>query len=95
MSLSSQLEPCQYAAHQQSCNLNEGSHPLALLDAGQYVLVGSSNINQRSMDGARDTEISTGAFQPAYTHRTADPNAPTVKGQVGSIAVDHLHPTQI
>lgn len=48
----------------------------------QYALVGSSNINQRSMDGARDTEICAGAFQPHYTHHTVGPNEPTVKGEV-------------
>lgn len=50
--------------------------------AAQYALVGSSNINQRSLDGARDTEIMAGAFQPAYTHHTANPSDPTVKGEV-------------
>ncbi|KAK9802796.1 hypothetical protein WJX73_007251 [Symbiochloris irregularis] len=48
----------------------------------EYALVGSSNINQRSMDGARDTEICAGAFQPAYTHHTAGADAPTVKGEI-------------
>ena len=48
----------------------------------QYTLVGSSNINQRSMDGARDTELCAGAFQPAYTHQSASATASTVKGQV-------------
>ena len=30
----------------------------------QYVIVGSANINQRSMSGDRDTEVAMGAFQP-------------------------------
>ena len=42
--------------------------------------MGSANINQRSLDGARDTELAIGHFQPFYTHRTS--NGPTVKGQV-------------
>lgn len=33
----------------------------------EYVIIGSANINQRSMDGGRDTEIAMGAFQPCYT----------------------------
>jgi phospholipase D1/2 len=33
----------------------------------EYIIVGSANINQRSMDGTRDTEIAIGAFQPAHT----------------------------
>ena len=46
----------------------------------QYAIVGSANINQRSLDGARDTELAIGHFQPYYTHRTT--GGPTVKGQV-------------
>ena len=30
----------------------------------EYIIIGSANINQRSMDGGRDTEIAMGAFQP-------------------------------
>lgn len=37
----------------------------------QYIIIGSANINQRSMDGGRDTEIAMGAFQPHY-FATAD-----------------------
>lgn len=28
-----------------------------------YILIGSANVNQRSMDGERDTEIAIGAYQ--------------------------------
>ena len=34
-----------------------------------YIIVGSANINQRSQDGARDTELAMGAFQPALRDR--------------------------
>ena len=30
----------------------------------EYVLIGSANINQRSLDGARDSEIAVGGYQP-------------------------------
>lgn len=30
----------------------------------EYIIIGSANINQRSMDGARDSEIAIGAYQP-------------------------------
>lgn len=30
----------------------------------EYIIIGSANINQRSMDGARDSEIAMGAYQP-------------------------------
>jgi phospholipase D1/2 len=29
--------------------------------------MGSANVNQRSLDGSRDTEIAMGAYQPTYT----------------------------
>lgn len=32
----------------------------------EYIIVGSANINQRSMDGARDSEIAMGAYQPHH-----------------------------
>lgn len=32
----------------------------------QYIIIGSANINQRSLDGARDTEIAMGAFQNGH-----------------------------
>lgn len=32
----------------------------------EYIIIGSANINQRSMDGARDTEIAMGAYQPCH-----------------------------
>lgn len=33
----------------------------------EYVSMGSANINQRSLDGSRDTEIAMGAYQPHHT----------------------------
>ncbi|WZZ78177.1 hypothetical protein YC2023_098749 [Brassica napus] len=33
----------------------------------EYVLMGSANINQRSMAGTKDTEIAMGAYQPHHT----------------------------
>ena len=32
-----------------------------------YVLIGSANINQRSLAGERDTEIAIGGYQPNHT----------------------------
>lgn len=31
-----------------------------------YIIVGSANINERSLQGTRDTEIAVGAYQPQY-----------------------------
>ena len=33
----------------------------------EYVILGSANINQRSMEGTRDIEIAMGAYQPHHT----------------------------
>lgn len=32
----------------------------------EYIIIGSANINQRSMDGGRDSEIAMGAYQPNH-----------------------------
>ena len=34
----------------------------------EYIIVGSANINQRSMSGKRDTEIAVGACQVQYLY---------------------------
>lgn len=33
----------------------------------EYVILGSTNINQRSTAGTKDTEIAMGAYQPHHT----------------------------
>lgn len=52
----------------------------------EYVILGSANINQRSMDGSRDTEIAMGAYQPQHTW--ARKNLP--QGQVRLLIVSCL-----
>ncbi|KAJ8772570.1 hypothetical protein K2173_027747 [Erythroxylum novogranatense] len=42
-------------------------HAKGMIIDDEYVLLGSANINQRSMAGSRDTEIAIGAYQPKYT----------------------------
>jgi phospholipase D1/2 len=42
-------------------------HSKGMIVDDEYVLIGSANINQRSMDGSRDTEIAMGAYQPRYS----------------------------
>jgi len=46
----------------------------------EYIIIGSANINQRSMDGARDTEICVGACEDAFLHNRQTGELP--KGQV-------------
>ncbi|KAM0867231.1 hypothetical protein ACQ4PT_042114 [Festuca glaucescens] len=42
-------------------------HSKGMIVDDEYVIIGSANINQRSMEGTRDTEIAMGAYQPHYT----------------------------
>lgn len=42
-------------------------HAKGMIVDDEYVIIGSANINQRSMDGSRDTEIAMGAYQPHST----------------------------
>jgi hypothetical protein len=38
-----------------------------ILNCDLIVQIGSANINQRSLDGNRDTEIAMGGYQPGHT----------------------------
>ncbi|GJM91275.1 hypothetical protein PR202_ga07636 [Eleusine coracana subsp. coracana] len=42
-------------------------HSKGMIVDDEYVIIGSANVNQRSMEGIRDTEIAMGAYQPQYT----------------------------
>lgn len=55
-------------------------HSKGMIVDDEYVILGSANINQRSLDGSRDTEIAMGAYQPnhTWTHKKQHPH-----GQVG------------
>ncbi|CAL5187564.1 unnamed protein product [Lathyrus oleraceus] len=46
-------------------------HSKGIIVDDEYVLMGSANINQRSMEGTRDTEIAMGAYQPNHTWATS------------------------
>ncbi|KAG8076563.1 hypothetical protein GUJ93_ZPchr0006g41178 [Zizania palustris] len=43
-------------------------HSKGMIVDDEYVIVGSANINQRSLAGSRDTEIAVGAYQPHHRH---------------------------
>ncbi len=38
----------------------------------EYILVGSANVNQRSLGGNRDSEIALGAYQPEHTRASSE-----------------------
>ncbi|KAJ9188402.1 hypothetical protein P3X46_003761 [Hevea brasiliensis] len=42
-------------------------HSKGMIVDDEYVILGSANINQRSLEGTRDTEIAMGAYQPNHT----------------------------
>ncbi|KAK3148558.1 hypothetical protein QOZ80_3BG0296550 [Eleusine coracana subsp. coracana] len=42
-------------------------HSKGMIVDDEYVIIGSANINQRSMEGTRDTEIAMGSYQPQHT----------------------------
>ncbi len=41
-------------------------HSKLMVVDDEYVIVGSANINQRSLDGDRDSELAVGACQPGH-----------------------------
>ena len=56
----------------------------------EYIIVGSANINERSMNGARDSEIAMGAYQPYHiTHRN-QPARGQIHGFRMSLWYEHL-----
>lgn len=55
-------------------------HSKMLIADDEYIIVGSANINQRSMDGSRDSEIAIGALQEGHTLDKAGGKMP--RGQV-------------
>ncbi|KAG9453180.1 hypothetical protein H6P81_006084 [Aristolochia fimbriata] len=42
-------------------------HSKGMIVDDEYVILGSANINQRSLEGTRDSEIAMGAYQPDHT----------------------------
>mmetsp|Transcript_8563 Transcript_8563/g.15489 ORF Transcript_8563/g.15489 Transcript_8563/m.15489 type:complete len:777 (-) Transcript_8563:193-2523(-) len=57
-------------------------HSKMMIVDDEYIIVGSANINDRSMAGTRDTEIALGSYQPYYTVEYNRGKLP--KGNVGS-----------
>ncbi|GAV80759.1 LOW QUALITY PROTEIN: C2 domain-containing protein/PLDc domain-containing protein/PLD_C domain-containing protein, partial [Cephalotus follicularis] len=55
-----------YSRAQQARRFMIYVHAKMMIVDDEYIIIGSANINQRSMDGARDSEIAMGAFQPHH-----------------------------
>ncbi|KAG5008836.1 hypothetical protein JHK87_017351 [Glycine soja] len=64
-------------------------HTKMMIVDDEYIIVGSANINQRSMDGARDSEIAMGAYQP-YHLATRQPARGQIHGFRMSLWYEHL-----
>ncbi|GAQ78336.1 phospholipase D [Klebsormidium nitens] len=65
-------------------------HSKLMIVDDEYVIVGSANINQRSQDGSRDTEIAMGGYQPAQLNSSGRPARGQVYGFRTSLWAEHL-----
>jgi len=54
-------------------------HSKTMIVDDEWMIMGSANINQRSMDGERDTEIAYGAYQPHFTGENSNSPRGTVQ----------------
>ncbi|XP_022770329.1 phospholipase D beta 2-like [Durio zibethinus] len=66
-------------------------HSKGMIVDDEYVILGSANINQRSMEGTRDTEIAMGAYQPQHTwaRKLSNPHG-QIYGYRMSLWAEHL-----
>nr|GMD65023.1 phospholipase D gamma 1-like [Ipomoea batatas] len=66
-------------------------HSKGMIVDDEYVILGSANINQRSLEGTRDTEIAMGAYQPQHTwaRKQSNPRG-QIYGYRMSLWAEHL-----
>ncbi|RWR72419.1 phospholipase D alpha 1 [Cinnamomum micranthum f. kanehirae] len=81
-----------YSRAQQARRFMIYVHSKMMIVDDEYIIVGSANINQRSMDGARDSEIAMGAFQPHYL-ATRQPARGQIHGFRMALWYEHLRMT--
>nr|KAJ0212063.1 hypothetical protein LSAT_V11C400192390 [Lactuca sativa] len=65
-------------------------HSKMMIVDDEYIIVGSANINQRSMDGARDSEIAMGAYQPNHLASARSPARGQIHGFRMALWYEHL-----
>ncbi|KAJ8431856.1 hypothetical protein Cgig2_023500 [Carnegiea gigantea] len=65
-------------------------HAKMMIVDDEYIIVGSANINQRSMDGARDSEIAMGAYQPHHIAHRDQPARGQIHGFRMSLWYEHM-----
>ncbi|XP_043700974.1 phospholipase D alpha 1 isoform X2 [Telopea speciosissima] len=87
---SEQPEPdSDYSRAQQARRFMIYVHAKMMIVDDEYIIIGSANINQRSMDGARDSEIAMGAYQP-YHLATRQPARGQIHGFRMALWYEHL-----
>ncbi|CAK9310404.1 unnamed protein product [Citrullus colocynthis] len=82
-------EDSDYLRAQQARRFMIYVHTKMMIVDDEYIIVGSANINQRSMDGARDSEIAMGAYQP-YHLSAREPARGQVHGFRMALWYEHL-----
>ncbi|KAL8522297.1 hypothetical protein ACS0TY_012437 [Phlomoides rotata] len=65
-------------------------HSKMMIVDDEYIIVGSANINQRSMDGARDSEIAMGAYQPHHLASSSKPARGQIHGFRMALWYEHI-----
>ncbi|EOY25796.1 hypothetical protein SCA6_018963 [Theobroma cacao] len=78
-----------YARAQEARRFMIYVHAKMMIVDDEYIIIGSANINQRSMDGARDSEIAMGAYQP-YHLSVRQPARGQVHGFRMALWYEHL-----
>ncbi|XP_039142691.1 phospholipase D alpha 1-like isoform X1 [Dioscorea cayenensis subsp. rotundata] len=78
-----------YSRAQQARRFMIYVHAKLMIVDDEYIIIGSANINQRSMDGARDSEIAMGAYQP-YHLSTKQPARGHIHGFRMALWYEHL-----
>ncbi|XP_020096983.1 phospholipase D alpha 1-like [Ananas comosus] len=78
-----------YSKAQQARRFMIYVHTKMMIVDDEYIIIGSANINQRSMDGARDSEIAMGAYQPYYL-ATRQPARGQIHGFRMALWYEHL-----
>ncbi|XP_038982403.1 phospholipase D alpha 1-like [Phoenix dactylifera] len=65
-------------------------HAKLMIVDDEYVIIGSANLNQRSLAGDRDSEIAHGAYQPAHLNRPDAPARGLIYGYRMSLWYEHF-----
>uniref|UniRef100_A0A6V7QQM1 phospholipase D n=1 Tax=Ananas comosus var. bracteatus TaxID=296719 RepID=A0A6V7QQM1_ANACO len=65
-------------------------HAKMMIVDDEYIIVGSANINERSMNGARDSEIAMGGYQPHYLTTRQQPARGQIHGFRMALWYEHL-----